>query len=583
MDRDHEAAAAGAAAATARQDQMAELTREDLLALVNLAREIASETHLPRLLHRILEQATHLTDSPDGSVILFDDERECLYFADAIGSNAAMLLRRFGATSGEGIPVVGSKAGQVFTSLASEVVDAVPEDPNHFKGVDQATARATASMVCVPLVSVSPRTSTARALGVVQILNKRVGNYTVRDRVLLERFADGAAVAIENAILVGDLFAHMGLYTSARMDPVEVLARPAWSETVTVLFADMRGFTQLCQVIGRPEKTQQMLNAFLTMLADEVIRHNGVVNKFLGDGLMALFRESDDKAIDAVRCAFSMLSAFDAMKAAWDAESNVRLQFLDLGVGISTDDVVLGSVGSAQVLDFTAIGTGVNLAAYLMEQARDGRRLLVDKVTFRLAQSIVEQYDGPEEVELRKPGQSVGHPYERFHLVRMKGAAATAAPAATALRSEAPAGAVFVSYSHQDGEWLALLRKHLAPYVHGGSVSVWDDTRIGAGENWKDAIVQALRTARVAVLLVSPDFLASDFIRRNELPPLLAAARGKGLKIIWLPVVDSSYEETPIAQLQAALSPATPLDGMPPPQQHQAMVKVCKVIKAALR
>ena len=582
MDGEHERLAAGATAGTPAVDAMAELTREDLLALVNLAREIASETHLPRLLHRILEQATHLTDSPDGSVILFDDERECLYFADAVGSNAPMLLRRFGPASSEGIPIVGSKAGQVFTSLASEIVDAVPDDPNHFKGVDQATARATESMVCVPLVSVSPRTTTARALGVIQILNKRAGNYTLRDRVLLERFADGAAVAIENAMLVSDLFAHMGLYTSARMDPVEVLARPAWSETVTVLFADMRGFTQLCQVIGRPEKTQQMLNAFLTMLADEVIGHHGVVNKFLGDGLMALFRESDDKALDAVRCAFSMLSAFDAMKLAWDADSNVRLQFLDLGVGISTDDVVLGSVGSARVLDFTAIGTGVNLAAYLMEQARDGRRVLVDKVTFRSAQSIVDQYDGPEEVELRKPGQSVGHPYERFHLVRLKGAEVSA-PTAPVVRSETPAGAVFVSYSHQDREWLGLLRKHLAPYVHGGSVSLWDDTKIGAGDNWKEAIVQALRTARVAVLLVSPDFLASDFIRRNELPPLLAAARGKGLKIIWLPVVDSSYEETPIAQLQAALSPATPLDSMPPPQQNQAMVKVCKVIKAALR
>ena len=54
----------------------------------------------------ILELATDLTDSPDGSVILFDDQRECLYFADAIGASAEMLLRQFGATGGEGIPTV---------------------------------------------------------------------------------------------------------------------------------------------------------------------------------------------------------------------------------------------------------------------------------------------------------------------------------------------------------------------------------------------------------------------------------------------------------------------------------------------
>jgi adenylate cyclase len=559
------------------------LRREDLLALVDLSREIASEIHLPRLLHRILEQATQLTDSLDGSVILFDEDRECLYFADAIGANAATLLQRFGEKGTDGVPLVGSKAGQVFTSLVSEVVEAVSTDPNHFKGVDNATQRATESMVCVPLACVSPRTGQRRALGVVQILNKRTGNYSTRDRVLLERFADGAAIAIENAMLVAELFAHMGLYTSDGTNPLEVIGRAAWEETVTVLFADMRGFTQLCQVIGRPEKTQRMLNEFLTTLAGLVIENGGVVNKFLGDGLMAFFREGDDKSLHAVRCAFQMLSAFDALKARWNSESNVRLQFLDLGIGISTDDVILGSMGTARVLDFTAIGTGVNLAAYLMEQARDGKRLLVDKVTFGAAQSIVEAFEGPEEVELRKPGQEVGHPYERFHLIRMKGEQGQAAPTITSAPRESAPGSVFVSYSHQDLEWLAMLRKHLSPYVHAGSLTVWDDTRIGVGDSWKESIVQALRAARVAVLLVSPDFLASDFIRKNELPPLLNAARARGLKIIWLPIVASSYKETPIGGLQAALSPEKPLDSMPHSEQHQAMVEVCKLIKAAMR
>ena len=158
MTREHERPASDLMALNAaKRQQMTELRREDLLALVDISRELASETHLPRLLHRILEQATHLTDSPDGSVILFDDRRDCLYFADAIGSNAEMLLQRFGATGAEGVPTVGSKAGQVFTSLVSEIVDAVPTDPNHFKGVDQATRRTTESMVCVPLVSVFSR------------------------------------------------------------------------------------------------------------------------------------------------------------------------------------------------------------------------------------------------------------------------------------------------------------------------------------------------------------------------------------------------------------------------------------------
>ena len=100
------------------------------------------------------------------------------------------------------------------------------------------------------------------------------------------------------------------------------------------------------------------------MLATRVIDHRGVVNKFLGDGLMAFFRGSDASALDAVRCAFSILSAFDELKAEWNDDNNVGLKFLDIGIGISTEDVILGSIGSGQVLDFTAIGTGVNLAAY---------------------------------------------------------------------------------------------------------------------------------------------------------------------------------------------------------------------------
>jgi adenylate cyclase len=583
VSRQDERTAVDLTAMDAAERQLAELRREDLLALVDISRELASETHLPRLLHRILERATDLTDSRDGSIILFDDQRDCLYFADAIGASAEMLLRQFGGTGGEGIPTVGSKAGQVFTSMVSEIVDAVPDDPNHYKGIDQATRRETESMVCVPLVLASRRIERARSLGVVQILNKRSGNYSLHDRVLLERFSDQAAVAIENATLVGDLFAHMGLYTTASLDPQEVLQRPAWNETVTVLFADMRAFTQLGQVIGRPETTQRMLNEFLTMLANEVIEHHGVVNKFLGDGLMAFFRGTEQSAVDAVRCAFSMLSAFDAMKAGWDAESNLSLRFLDLGIGISTEDVILGSVGSARVLDFTAIGTGVNLAAYLMEDARDGRRLLVDKVTFRAAREIIDGYDGPEEIGLRKPGQTVAHPYERFNLHRPKGSGAARSHGTTVERADAPSGSVFVSYSRHDKNWLELLRKHLSPYMHTGAVSLWDDTTIGVGDDWKDAINKALRNARVAVLLVSPDFLASDFIRRNELPPLLDAARDKGLKIIWLPIVGSSYDETPIAKLQAAFNPATPLDTMPPPQQHQCLVAVCKLIKASVR
>ena len=554
----------------------------DLQALVDTSRHLSSEVHMPRLLHRILEAATRLTDSPDGSVLLLDETRSGLYFADAIGASAPMLLEQWGRRGSRQVPLIGSKAGQVFTSTTSVSVDSVPADPNHFKGVDRATRSSTASMICVPLVVAHRHTGDGQALGVIQILNKRSGNYSPRDRLLLERFADLAAVAIDNARLVSDLFANKGLYSSDddSADPQEILARPAWNETLSVLIADMRGFTQLCQVIGRPERTQALLNEFLGMLAGHVIAHHGVVNKFLGDGVMAFFRR-ETREVNAVDCAFAMLRSFDDMRLRWDDASNVKLRFLDLGVGISTENVILGALGNERVWDFTAVGTGVNLASHLMEHARDGRRLLVDKVTFRAARHLVGTFDGPEEFELRKPGQTVAHPYERY-VLRPRLADPAEIGAEAAAGEGARVGGLFESYSHRDDAWRQLLRTHLQPYVTAGSVEVWDDTSIEAGARWRQAIEIAIGRAKVALFLVSPNLLASKFIQQEELAPLLRRAHANDVKILWVPLVSSSYEETAFQHVQAAMNPGHPLDTLTEPQQHRWMVDLCRAIKASM-
>jgi hypothetical protein len=135
---------------------------------------------------------------------------------------------------------------------------------------------------------------------------------------------------------------------------------------------------------------------------------------------------------------------------------------------------------------------------------------------------------------------------------------------------------VFISYSHADRRWLKELQKYLGSYA---TIEVWDDTRIKAGAPWKESIERALASAKVAVLLVTPDFLNSDFIAQSELPPLLEAAKSENVTILWVPVSYSSYRESAIEAYQAARDPEKPLDLLTRPSRGKAWVEICDLIK----
>jgi len=110
---------------------------------------------------------------------------------------------------------------------------------------------------------------------------------------------------------------------------------------------------------------------------------------------------------------------------------------------------------------------------------------------------------------------------------------------------------VFVSYSHKDKKWLERLETHLAPLLRKGALIAWSDKQVHAGQQWRKEIEAAILSAQVAVLLVSPDFLASNFIAENELPPLLEGANERGLTVLWVAVSSSFYDEEQFAKYQA--------------------------------
>ena len=140
---------------------------------------------------------------------------------------------------------------------------------------------------------------------------------------------------------------------------------------------------------------------------------------------------------------------------------------------------------------------------------------------------------------------------------------------------------VFISYSHADKDWLDRLKRHLKPLVREGNLDCWDDTHIRPGDDWKQEIRNALDTAQVAVLLISADFFASDFIDETELPPLLDAAKAKGARILPVIISASRFKRVPeLARFQAVNSPDRPLDEMPRAEQEKALDRLAHTIES---
>ncbi len=141
----------------------------------------------------------------------------------------------------------------------------------------------------------------------------------------------------------------------------------------------------------------------------------------------------------------------------------------------------------------------------------------------------------------------------------------------------------FISYSHKDKRWRDELLVHLAPLEYYDQLQFWTDQEIKAGENWLEQIIKNRDLSTVAILLITPNFLASPFIRENELGPFLENATEGGIRLIWIPVETSSYKQTELCKFQAAIDPSRPISEHQNNDRNRAWIKVVEAISEAMR
>src|SRR4029450_1727148 len=172
---------------------------------------------------------------------------------------------------------------------------------------------------------------------------------------------------------------------------------------VTVLFSDIRGFTALSEKLP-PEDVAEMLRDYLSAMTEIVFDHGGTVDKYIGDCVMALYNvpfEDPDHALKAVRTALDLQERTLQVSDRWEARLGAPLRN---GVGINTGEAVVGTMGSRQRLEYTAIGDTVNLASRLEALTKDyGVPILISEYTHQLVQ---HELHGRELGEGRGKGKS---------------------------------------------------------------------------------------------------------------------------------------------------------------------------------
>ncbi|UCF93247.1 MAG: GAF domain-containing protein [Desulfobacterales bacterium] len=365
---------------------------QELDTIRQIGSALASSTFdISKVLQYTLEMIQEVMNVEAGSLLLMENNQ--LELAVAFNTKLKS-MKKFRLKMGQGI------AGYVAARGESIIVNNTGKSSHYFPVVDEVTGFKTRSALCVPMIS------QGKVIGVIEVLNKIYGDFDENDKALLQSIALSVSIALENARLYKETVSMAEHERDVRhmfqkFVPKEVLdqiihgsatGKPVIEElrTITLLNIDIRGFSALARKIGS-QKTVSLLNSFFAVMGDIVFKHHGIIDKYLGDGFLALFGapvSNTRDADNAVAAALEMQKSIVVLNKYLEKKMDVSVC---MGISVHTGEVVVGNIGFEKKMDYTVIGDSVNTVFRLQSLTKSiPDRILISEYTLRAARSRLQ-------------------------------------------------------------------------------------------------------------------------------------------------------------------------------------------------
>jgi adenylate cyclase len=350
--------------ATSDETQQMSRKMRNFAALLDITKKVNSELNKDALLEIIIDKAIELIHAERGFLILVEN-----------GVNVFKVARRHDKT------LIVNPERQISRSVLKSVVETgepvlTIDAQKDLSGMSGTIASLEIrSLLCVPL------RAKEKVLGCIYV-DSHVAEQEFGEEALnlLQAMADQSAIAMENARLYDEVMASRENEKKVRQMfqkyvPADVVrkalemkdgGRLSAKQTATVLFSDIRSFTSISEKM-EPEGVVSFLNDYMQRMVDIVFEEGGIVDKFIGDAVMAVFGApvvKPDDATRAVRAAVRMLEELENFNADQAKKGGVNIR---IGVGVHTGPLIAGNIGSDRKMEYTVIGDTVNIASRVQD------------------------------------------------------------------------------------------------------------------------------------------------------------------------------------------------------------------------